>query len=393
MTKKTFLDLGKQPIANKFTKNKKEEEYMFELKVVFDEETKLVSLEKFVDLEMMFNDEYVYLSSASKTMREHFKNTAEIIKKNFKTDSVLEIGSNDGVFLKNFETTQAISVEPCTNFGDITRKLGYKTYDSFWNEDLVETMKSNNEKFDVIFSANCMCHIPEIEDAFFNISEVLNEEGVFIFEDPSLLQMLKRNSYDQIYDEHAHVFSITALSKVLEKAGLEIFKVEPLEIHGGSNRIYAKKKESQREIEMSVNDSLLEEDNERLNELETYLAFAKRVKKSKEDLLKVLSNFKSQGKKIVSYGATSKSTTVFNYCNIDENLIEYIVDNTPDKQGKYAPGSKIPVVSDVEGFDESVDVAFLGAWNFKEEIIKKEKGFLERGGVFVTHVPSVKVLK
>jgi len=393
MTKKTFLDLGKQPIANKFTKSKEEEEYLFDLKVVFDEETKLVSLEKFVDLEMMFNDEYVYLSSASKTMREHFKNTAENIKKNFQTDKVLEIGSNDGVFLKNFTTTQAMSVEPCTNFGDITRKLGYKTYDNFWNKDLVEEMKSNNEKFDLIFSANCMCHIPEIEDAFRNISEVLESEGVFIFEDPSLLQMIKRNSYDQIYDEHAHIFSVTSLSKILEKAGLEIFKVEDIEIHGGSNRIYAKKKESQREIEPSVEKAFLDEDYENLNDFATYVAFAKRLKKSKDDLLKVLKTFKDQGKKIISYGATSKSTTVFNYCNINENLIEYIVDNTPDKQGKYAPGSKIPVVSDTEGFDKSVDVAFLGAWNFKDEIVKKEKDFLSRGGVFITHVPFVSEVK
>lgn len=392
MTKKIFLDLGKQPIANKFTMTGQEEEYFFDLKVVFDEETKLVSLQKFVDLEMMFNDEYVYLSSASKTMREHFKDSADNIKKNFTCEKVLEIGSNDGVFLKNFKTSQAMSVEPCTNFAEITRGLGYKTYDKFWNEDLVEEMNLNKEKFDVVFSANCMCHIPDIEEAFRNVDSVLNEEGVFIFEDPSLLEMIKRNSYDQIYDEHAHVFSVTALSRVLEKAGLEIFRVDSLEVHGGTNRIYAKKKNSQREVEDSVKNSLLEEDAENISKFETYLSFAKRVKKSKDQLLKTLKKFKNEGKKIVSYGATSKSTTVFNYCKIDQSLIDYIVDNTPDKQGKYSPGVKIPVVSDTEGFDETVDVAFLGAWNFKKEILEKEKKFIERGGKFVTHVPFVEVI-
>ena len=201
--------------------------------------------------------------------------------------------------------------------------------------------------------------------------------------------MISRNSYDQIYDEHAHIFSVTSLANILKKCNLEIFKIDHLDVHGGSNRVYVKKKDSNRKIEPSVSIAINKESKFGISDIKTYTDFGESVKKSKKELIDILKEIKSKGKKIVSYGATSKSTTIFNYCGIDDTLIDYIVDTTPAKQGKFSPGVNIPVVSDKEGFDSSVDVAFLGAWNFKDEIIKKEKSFLQRGGVFITHVPSV----
>ena len=389
MNKVHFLSLGRQPIANRFVKNKNDKEFFFNLDVVFDNETKLVSLAEFVDLPTMFNKEYVYLSSASQTMRTHFKNNAILFKEQFHPSRVLEIGSNDGVFLKNFKTEEAVAVEPCSNFSKITNKLGYKTYDQFWDTSLATQIKKADGSFDLIFSANCMCHIPDIEGAFLAIEKVLNSDGVFVFEDPSLLEMISRNSYDQIYDEHAHIFSVTSLDNILKKCNLEIFKIDHLDVHGGSNRVYVKKKDSNRKIEPSVSTAINKESKFGISDIKTYTDFGESVKKSKKELVDILKELKSKGKKIVSYGATSKSTTIFNYCGIDDTLIDYIVDTTPAKQGKFSPGVNIPVVSDKEGFDSSVDVAFLGAWNFKDEIIKKEKSFLQRGGVFITHVPSV----
>ncbi len=389
--KKEFLDLGQQPIANNFlTPDQFDGEYFFNLKVGFDEDTCLVSLLDFVDKSMLFNENYVYQSSGSQTMRKHFSDAAKLIPKGSR---VLEIGSNDGVFLKHFDTKQAIAIEPCSNFAAITGDLGYKTYAEFWDTDMAEVIVSEDGEQDYVFSANCFCHIPTLDEAFQAIHKVLKDGGIFIFEDPSLGKMIERTSYDQIYDEHAHIFSVTALKKALARNGLTLTKVEPLSVHGGSNRIYACKNPSG-EIDRSVHEHLIEEDQAGLNKMETYEKFAKRIRASKISLVHILKENKNNGRgyKTISYGATSKSTTVFNYCGIGPDLIEYITDTTPDKQGKYSPGMHIPVVPYEGNFDETVDYAFLGAWNFIDEIKKKEHDFLMRGGRFITHVPIVRII-
>ena len=393
MSKVKFLDLGSQPIANNFLDNesKIKNEYKFNLSVVFDEETKLVSLESFVQPELMFNDSYVYYSSLSKTMRSHFYDTANLLKKDFSPKNVLEIGSNDGVFLKNFPFNTTISVEPCGNFARTTTAMGYTTYSKFWTKGLSETITTKHGKQDLIFSANCMCHIQDLKSAFASVSRSLSPTGVFVFEDPSLLKMMERGSYDQIYDEHAHMFSVTALQNLLKNSGLEIFKVQNITVHGGSNRIFACP-EGTRKIDRSVRENLDREENAGLGSIDAYIRFSEKVSQSKTQLVQVLSELKRKGCKIVSYGATSKLTTVFNYCQIGTDLIDYIVDTTYDKQGKLSPGMHIPVISPEEGFDSTVDFAFLGAWNYEKEILSNEKEFLNNGR-FISHVPYVRFIK
>jgi len=389
--KHTFLDLGTQPIANKFLQEAGEDEYKFNLTVEFDDETKLVSLGNFVRPELMFNDSYVYHSSNSDTMRKHFKDYSQLLKEDFNPQKVLEIGSNDGVFVRNFDQKTTIAVEPCGNFAQLTNAMHYETYNEFWSMDLAKRIIKEHGKRDLISSSNCICHIQNLDEAFAGISECLSEDGIFVFEDPSLILMLERVSYDQIYDEHAHIFSVTALQNLLNRNGLEIFRVDNLEVHGGSNRIYACKIGA-RNVEKSVAVNLEFEDKHGIGDLKTYQDFARKVQKSKDSLNDILIDLKSKGKKIVSYGATSKSTTVFNYCGIGPDLIDYIVDTTADKQGKLSPGMHIPVVSPDSGFDETVDVAFLGAWNYEKEILAKEQRFIKDGGKFITHIPYVRVV-
>ena len=387
--KKEFLDLGRQPIANKFLKEDGlEDEFFFNLKVVFDEETKLVSIKDFVAPELMFNEDYTYNTSLSTPMVNHFKETAEMLNMKFRPRKVLEIGSNDGPFISNFSKVDSICVEPCGNFAEITNGMGYHTYDNFWTTDLSEKIISEHGYMDLIYSANCICHIQDLDDAFKAIKNTLSPSGVFVFEDPSLLRMLERGSYDQIYDEHAHVFSVTALNNILRKNGLQIFSVDNLSVHGGSNRIYACHLESST-IGDSVKQNLKEEKDFGIDKFETYQIFANRVEESKKILHEKLSDLKQKGKKIVSIGATSKSTTVFNYCGIDSSLIDCITDTTPDKQGLLAPGSHIPVVDRESVNLNDYDYAFLGAWNFKEVIANKESDFVENGGKFITHVPQI----
>ena len=385
--KKEFLNLGKQPIANGFLHNDQfTEEYFYNLKVAFDDDNKLVTHVDYVDKELMFNDRYSYRGSMSQTMREHFKNLSDNL--HFYGEDILEIGSNDGVFLKHWNKEKAISVEPCGNFAKETMLMGYTTYAEFWTTKLAEQILAFDGKRDLIFSANCICHIPNLDDAFKGIELLLKDDGVFIFEDPSLAEMINNNSYDQIYDEHPHIFSVIALDNILQQNGLQIVKVENLSVHGGSNRIYAKKIGCK--VHKSVNENKSYERILGLDKFETFKQFAKKVEQSKKDLIRLLTNCKNEGKKVISYGATSKSTTIFNYCGIGPDLISYIVDTTPEKQGKFSPGVHIPIMSPSLGFNEGVDYAYLGAWNFTEEIKRKEKHWVEEGGKFITHVPTIK---
>ena len=386
--KKEFLDLGKQPLGNKFLSEEQfDTEFFYNLKVVFDEDTKLVSMKEFVKPEQIFDAEYPYWTSKSVPMIEHFKNTAEMLKEEFKPNKVLEIGSNDGTFIKNFSKENSVCVEPCGNFAEYTNKeLKYKTYPEYWTTDLAKIIEENHGKFDLIYSANCISHINDLEDTFQAAANLLTGRGVFVFEDPSCLSVLKRNSYDQIYDEHPHLFSVTSLDNLLNNHGLELCRVDNLEVHGGSNRIFARLI-SDNPPEDSVIDNLKREDDFGLNEFKTYQDFANRVEKSKDDLLEILNLAKISGKKVMTIGATCKSSIVFNYCGIDSSLMECITDTTPDKQNLLAPGSHIPVVDRKDIDITEYDYAFLGAWNFIDYIRENEKEFK---GEYITHVPEVR---
>lgn len=387
MVKIDFLDLGRQPIANRFLDGDNfEDEFFYDLRVGFDTETSLVTHMEYVDAPMMFNDDYSYRGSMSVTMRNHFSNFSNSIKKHLPiSPTVLEIGSNDGVFIKNWDSRKSFAVEPCGNFAKETNDLGYKTYNNFWTRDLANKILTENGSMDLVFSANCMCHIPDLDEAFSATESILSLNGVFIFEDPSLVEMINVNSYDQIYDEHPHIFSITALNKILQRNNLTIVKVENTSVHGGSNRVWTKRSgfaNPHKSVQANLDlEKLLELDKE-----STMYRFAERVRQSKIDLNRLLVRCSNIDKKVISYGATSKSTTIFNYCGIGPDLIEYITDTTPEKQNKYSPGMHIPIMSPEEGFNESVDFAFLGAWNFSREIKEKEKDFK---GKFITHVPIV----
>lgn len=385
--KKEFLDLGKQPLGNKFLNEEQfKDEFFYNLRVVFDEDTKLVSMKEFVAPEQIFDAEYPYWTSQSVPMIEHFKETANMLQEQFEIDKVLEIGSNDGTFIKNFNKDDSVCVEPCGNFAEYTNKeLKYKTYPEYWTTDLAKIIEENHGKFDLIYSANCISHINDLGDTFEAAANVLTDRGIFVFEDPSCLSVLKRNSYDQIYDEHPHLFSVTSLDNILRNHGLELFRVDNLEVHGGSNRIFARLI-SDSPPENSVIDNLQREDDFGLNYFETYVDFGTRVEKSKEDLLELLHRAKSEGKKVLSIGATCKSSIVFNYCGIDESLIQCITDTTPNKQNLLQPGTHIPVVDRNDIDITEYDYAFLGAWNFIDYIREKETEFK---GEYITHVPEV----
>ena len=242
MKKVTFLNLGKHPITNNFLDNPKpKKEFFYNLKLVFNNKTKLVSLANFVQPRMMFNDTYAHRASASMTMQSAYNKLSEKIKKKYKPKKILEIGSNDGVFIKNFKNEKKLGVEPCKNLAKITKKMGIETYAEFWNYKLSNKIKKKHGKIDLIYSANTISHIHNLSETFKAIKNLLEDDGIFILEDPSLMESLKNVSYDQFYDEHSYVFSITALKNITKNFDLEIFNIERLKTHGGSNRVYFKK--------------------------------------------------------------------------------------------------------------------------------------------------------
>ena len=394
---KKFLDLGMQPLANKYlTKKdiiKKNKEQFYHLEVGFNSKTKLVSIINTVPSKKMFDGNYPYKSSMSRTMILSFKKLAKNLIKTYNPNSILEIGSNDGSLIRNFSKKKVICVEPCKNLAIITKRMGYKTYASFWNMRLAKKIKSKTEKVELIYSANTLSHINDLNSVFRSIAYILSDDGILIIEEPSLLECLQKISYDQFYNEHIYVFSLLSINNLIKKYRLEVFNIEKLNTHGGSLRYYIKKVSNNKfEIHKKVKMQLNRELRYGINKYSTYIEFKNKVESSKKKLKQILLKLKKINKKIIGYGATAKSSTVLNYCNIKNEILEYFLDTTRNKTGKYMPGTHICIKNYNKTLLNKVDYAFLGAWNFKEEIFKKEKRYIENGGKFITHVPIPRIV-
>jgi methylation protein EvaC len=208
------------------------------------------------------------------------------------------------------------------------------------------------------------------------------------------MECLKKNTYDQFYNEHIYVFSFTSLNNILKKHDLVIFDIENISTHGGSTRYYIKKKANEfLKINNNIQKQNKKERKIRITNIQTYINFAKRVKKSKIKFTKIINDLKSKNIKILGYGATAKSCTVLNFCKINNKQIEYFIDTTPEKQNKYTPGTHIPIIKKIKNINPSKTVFYLGAWNFLKEIKKKEKNFLKKGGQFLIHTPYPKLIR
>ena len=394
---KKFLDLGLQPLANKYLTRKdlrnKRKEQFYHLEVGFDNRTKLVSILNKVPSQKMFDNNYPYRSSMSKTMTESFKKLSKKIIRAYNPKLILEIGSNDGSLVRNFNKKKVICVEPCKNLAIITRNKGFKTYAEYWNIKLAKKIKSKHQKVDLIYSANTLSHIANLDSVFKSISHVLSDDGILIIEDPSLLECLKKVAYDQFYNEHIYVFSLLGIKNIIKKFNLELFNIEKLKTHGGSTRYYIKRiSNSQIKIHNNVEKQLKTELRYKLNKFKTYIKFKDKVEKSKKKLISIFNKIKKNNKKIIGYGSTAKSVTVLNYCGIKSETLEYFVDTTPNKTKKYMPGTHIYIDKYEKKLLDNVDYIFLGAWNFKEEIFKKEKKFIKQGGKFITHIPIPRII-
>ena len=389
--KKIFLDLGNQPLANNFSK--KYVNPFFRLRIKFDTKSKLVMINKHMRREKMFNKSYPYRSSKSKLVEKLFRDLSKKIKKRLKPQNILEIGCNDGTFASNFNKSDITCIEPCGDVALEAKKKKLKVYVGYFDNLLVKKLIKNHKKFDLIFSANTITHISNLNSVFYNVSRILEDNGTFIIEEPSLLETIKKNSYDQFYNEHIYVFSAIALQNILKKNNLEIYDLENIKVHGGSNRYYIKKKENKKiKLSYRLMKNISMEKKFGLHKFSCYRNFSKNVRNSKNKLIELFKKLKKNNHKIIGYGASAKAVTIINYCNLKENYFDFFYDTTKQKIGKFLPGTKIKVLKYKKLRNNKIFV-FLGAWNFYKEILKKENFFYSNSGKFITHVPYPRILK
>ena len=378
-----FMSFGKMPLANGFLKKEEfEKEFFYQMEVGFSEKLSLFQLNDFPNPEKMFNKEYPFYTGSSSYMKSHFKDYADWIKKNYlkNNSKLIEVGSNDGTFLKNFVNTdiEYVGFEPSENVANEAIKNNINTRNVFFNKKNIEDLKNFKGNTNVISAANVICHIPNLNDLISAVDILLSKKGVFVFEEPYMGSMFSKVSYDQIYDEHIFMFSITSIKKIFELCGFDLIDVIPQITHGGSMR-YVVARKNQHQIKTSVINGLKIEIEKKLNDIESCLKFKQECEKSKKRTIESLKKYKNMNKSIAGYAATSKSTTILNYCNIDSNIIDFICDTTEDKIGIYSPGMHIPIVSPNKLKTDNPDYAILFAYNYFDEVIKKESDFIKKG--------------
>lgn len=388
-----FMSFGRMPIANGFlTPAQFPDEPFFELATGFCDHCKMVQLTELVDPGKMFHENYAFFSSTSTRMAAHFAALAERIKAHHLGSDpfVVEIGSNDGILLRHFANAgiRHLGIEPSANVAAVARQNGINTLGEFFSEDVATQIVADYGHADVFVGANVMCHIPAMHSVIAGIATLLKPAGVLIFEDPYLGDIIERTSYDQIYDEHAFYFSVTALDYLFARHGLEIIDVHPQATHGGSMR-YTVGKKGVHAVSAAAAQQRAKEQALGLGDASTYEAFRRRVEQSRDGLMALLKQIRAEGRRVVGYGATSKSTTVTNYCGITPELVEFISDTTPIKQGKHSPGAHIPVKPPSEFRRRYPDYALLFAWNHAQEIKANEQAFVAAGGRWIVYVPKV----
>ncbi len=380
-----FMSFGRMPIANGFIKKENfSKEFFFNMEVGFNEEISLFQLNEHPKPEMMFNQNYPFFTGSSEYMKNHFKEYCKFVKKYLKTNSkIIEIGSNDGTFLKNFleDSNNILGFEPSKNVADVASKDKVPTVNNFFNKSNIKDFKDYLGKTDLICASNVICHVPDLKDLIEAVDLLLSSDGTFVFEEPYLGSMFEKVSYDQIYDEHIYIFSASSIVKIFKIFNFELVDVLPQTTHGGSMRYIVKRKNN--EVSSRVKNILNYEIENNLDKLESCIKFKKNCEMSKENILNKIDFLKRSGKSICGYAATSKSTTILNYCKINENFIDFICDTTIEKIGKFSPGMHIPI-KDMNYFQNNMtDCIYLFAWNHKEEILNKEKKFK---GEWFSHV-------
>ena len=395
-----FLSLGETPLADAFVEREDLEkpEAKFPLDVAVCEECNLVALLHAVDPKLLFGDSYAFYTSGSPQAVIHFREYAHTVMKRFPELAkklTIDIASNDAVLLRPLKELGAkvLGVEPTKNVAIVAQAAGIDTIIDFFSNECAERILKDRGKAGLIIANNVLAHVDDVVGFVKSVKLLLEEDGVFIFEVQYFPNLLFKNQFDNVYHEHHSFFSLRPLVKLLEKVGLTIFDIQEVDTQGGSIRVFSGHVEKPRTIELIVNKMQQVEIEMGLNKIETYTGFASRVDRIKYDLINILEELKGQGKKIVGYGAPAKGNTLLNFCGISTQYVDYIIDKTFFKHGKFTPGMHIPVFP-IEKIQEEgpPDYYLLLVWNYASSILRQEDEFLRNGGKFIIPIPIPHIL-
>ncbi len=393
-----FLGLGFTPPADDFLSSERieEPEVYYPLEVFICNNCSLVQIGYVVPPEILFQNDYPYEASMTKTGVKHFYSLAKKVSLRFdlsSDDLVVDIGSNVGVLLQGFKNqgTEVLGIEPARNISEIAIKNGIETINDFFSEELALKIVKEKKKAKIVTGTNVVAHIDDHHSLVRSLDILLDEEGIFIFEAPYLVDLIENLEYDTIYHEHLSYLSVKPMSTLFRKFGMEIFDVEKVAIHGGSLRYFAAR-ENLYPISNNVNKFLELEKEKKIYEVDTLKNFAKSVERNREELTWMLKSLKHEGKRIAGVSAPAKGMTLLNYCRIGPETLDFVTEKSTLKIGKYTPGTHIPIVQDSELIKQMPDYVLLLAWNFADEIMKNLREYKEAGGRFIIPIPKVYVI-
>jgi len=393
-----FIDLGAAPPSNAYLNEEDlhKPELYFPLKVFVCHRCWLVQTEDYVCADELFRPDYAYFSSTSSSWLHHAARYVEKITRELGLGSdsfVIEVASNDGYLLKNFVATKisCLGIEPTDDTASAAEKIGIPVLREFFGEALGNRLRSQDRQADLIIGNNVYAHVPVINDFTAGLKAALKDGGTITLEFPHLMRLIERTQFDTVYHEHYSYLSLYTVNRIFERAGLRVFNVEELPTHGGSLRVYGCHRNDPRPQKEAVPDLLLEEERQGLRLLTTYQNFQCKANRVKDDLLAFLVEQKRLGKKVAAYGAAAKGNTLLNYAGVRSDLISYVCDAAPSKQGKFLPGSRIPVVREEEITKYKPDYVLILPWNIREEIIAQLKYIRNWDGKFVVCIPRIEV--
>jgi SAM-dependent methyltransferase len=391
-----FLSLGLSPLANSFLKKEqlKDAEPRFPLELYFCDMCKLVQLGHIVPSETLFSN-YVYASSTAASFRKHFEDSALQMKQLFNLNEkslAIDIGSNDGILLRGFKKAGIghLGIEPARNIAKLANDEGLETWNEFFNADTVRKIASKKGKADVITANNVFAHIPDIEQVIKDVKDLLKDSGVFIIEIQYFMDTVGTMTFDNVYHEHMYYYTLISLSNLFSRHKMNIFRVEHVDTHGGSLRVFICK--NNRDVHSSVLSYLQSENELGAASFSWYRSFGEKVSDLKEQIVLQVRDLKRSGKIIIGYGAPAKSTTLLNYTGLGKKEIDFIVDDSPLKQGLYAPGTHIEIISSERLKAMSPDIVMVLAWNFAAPIIEKTRQLVSKKTRFFVPLPEPKLV-
>ena len=396
--KQVFADLGSSPLANSYLEPDELDrpEPVYPLLALVCGTCFLVQLPAVVSAESIFG-EYAYFSSYSESWLEHARRYVETVAERLRLGPgsfVVEVASNDGYLLQFVQPLGigVLGIEPARNVAAVARQRGIPTVEEFLGPEVGERVAREHGRADLVVANNVLAHTPDLHGFTSGLRALVADDGVLTLEFHHLLQLIERREFDTIYHEHFSYLSLGPVERLFAEHGLELFDVEELPTHGGSVRIYAAPVEAGGERSPRLGELREREEAAGLHRLETYAAFAEAVGKTKRGLLRFLEDVRAAGETVVAYGAAAKGSTLLNYCGIDTRLVQYVADRSPHKQGRYLPGSRLPIHAPEHVAETRPDYLLLLAWNLRDEIVDQMGWIREWGGRFVVPVPEVAVI-